>query len=144
MIGGYPMRTCPFGICLVLLLPALGCGSRHPERAKVYPARGEVLFNGKPATGAVVRLHAPEGASILALGTVLTDGSFALTTYESGDGAPAGRYRVSVSWRRQALEEGQEGPPLIPPRYFSPESSGLEVEIKADPENHLPSFVLQP
>jgi hypothetical protein len=138
------MRTSPFSICFVLLLPLLGCGSRHPERAKVYPARGAVFFNGKPAAGAVVRLHAPGGAAVLALGTVQPDGAFALTTYESGDGAPAGRYRASVSWRRQGPEEGQEGPPLIPQRYFSPESSGLEVEIKAEPENRLAPFVLKP
>jgi hypothetical protein len=129
-------------ICFVVL-PLLGC-SQQPERRRVYPARGAVFYNDRPAAGAVVRLHAPQGASILALGIAQSDGSFALTTYESGDGAPAGRYRVSVSWRRQGLEEGQEGPPLIPQRYFAPESSGLEVEIKAEAENRLPPFTLKP
>jgi hypothetical protein len=130
-------------ICFVVLLPLLGC-RQHPERRKVYPARGAVFYNGKPAAGAVVRLHASQSASILALGLVRPDGSFALTTYESGDGAPAGRNRVSVSWRRQGLEEDQTGPALIPQRYFSPESSGLEVEIKAQAENQLSPFTLKP
>ena len=138
------MRICLFGICLVFILPVLGCGTRHPGRAKVYRASGTVFFNGEPATGAVVRLHAVQGASIVALGTVRADGAFSLTTYESGDGAPAGRYRASVSWRQQGLEEGEEGPRLIPERYFSPETSGLEIEIKAEPENRLSPFALQP
>jgi hypothetical protein len=109
---------------------------------KVYPAGGSVFFNGKAAAGAIVRVHGVEAA--MPRGVVQKDGTFALTTYEAGDGAPAGRYRVSVYWRRQGQEDGDEGPFLIPERYSRPESSGLEIEVKAAPENKLSAMVLKP
>lgn len=135
------MRTCSRCVCLALLLAAIGCGSRQPERVKVYPARGSVFFKGQPAAGAIVRVHGIEG--IIPRGIVQSDGTFALTTYEAGDGVPAGRYRASVYWRG-GHEEGQEGPSLIPERYSRPETSGLEIEIKPEAQNDLSPFNLKP
>jgi len=136
------MRTCSKCVCLALLLAAIGCGSRQPERVKIYPARGAVIFKGQPAAGAIVRVHGVAGATPRAV--VRKDGTFALTTYEAGDGVPPGRYRVSVYWRRQGQEDGDEGPFLIPERYSRPESSGLEIEIKPEAQNDLSPFNLKP
>ena len=123
-----------------------GCAGRDSERAKVYPVHGAVFFNGKPAAGAVVRVHGVEaiGEAVLPRAVVHQDGTFALSTYESGDGVPLGRYRASVYWRQQGREEGQEGASLIPERYSRPETSGLELEVKAEPENKLAPFILKP
>lgn len=140
------MRTYSRWVWAVALLPLVGCSDRQPERTKVYPARGAVFFKGKPAAGAIVRVHGVEGVggSLMPRAVVQKDGTFSLMTYEADDGIPAGRYRVSVYWRHQGQEGEQDGPSLIPERYTRPESSGLEVEIKAEPENKLSPFNLKP
>jgi hypothetical protein len=130
----------------LLWLAAGGCGQRGPEHAPVFPARGELFVNGKPAVGAVVRLHADQPAAevpLLPRGVVKADGSFVVTTYKTGDGAPAGRYRVSVIWQRRGPEDADEGKTLLPERYSRPESSGLQIEIMPRTENKIPPFHLQ-
>lgn len=136
------MRIGSLCFSVVLLTTAFGCKSDQPESAKVYPARGSVYYNGKPAAGAIVRVHGVEGT--MPRGIVQKDGSFTLTTYNASDGVPSGRYRVSVYWRQQGQEDGDEGPFLIPERYSRPESSGLEIEVKPEAQNDLPPFQLKP
>jgi hypothetical protein len=55
------------------------------------------------------------------------DGSFAAGTRQAGDGALAGRYRVTVVWRSPTGDDDQ-APNLLPPGYARPESSGLEIQ----------------
>jgi hypothetical protein len=90
------------GLVLGLLLcPACQKGSQY------YPVRGRVLVGGKPAEGALVVFHAAEDSELRALkpsARVEADGSFTLRSYDPqlcptpADGAPAGEYRVRVSW----------------------------------------------
>jgi hypothetical protein len=117
---------------------------------KVYPVSGRVMVNGAPAAGARVVLYGatPE---LTGPGTIppegITDenGVFQLRSYEPEDGAPAGKFNVTVRW----LEPVPEGvDPLeykqkdrLKDRYSNPETSGLTVEI---PEGggELPPFEL--
>jgi hypothetical protein len=79
---------------------------------------------------------------------VKADGSFAVTTYASGDGCPAGAYALTVSWHKQVgAREGQEesdGPlvALLPPRFGRPETSGLRATVEKRP-NELPPIYLK-
>jgi len=88
------------GVLLVLFLA--GCGD---SRKTVYPVQGRVLdADGKPAAGAKVIFHPlddkdPGAGHPVAI--VDDTGSFALTTYNKGDGAPAGNYAVTIEWRPQ-------------------------------------------
>jgi hypothetical protein len=60
-----------------------------------------------------------------------SDGSFVLSTYRAFDGAPVGKYQVTVVQRRPLFtQEGKPGPNLLPPRYADAKTSGLEVEVK--------------
>ena len=124
---------------------ATGCANQESDRVKVYPTHGAVFFNEKPAAGAVVRVHGADGivSSVLSRGVVQTDGSFSLTTFEADDGVPAGHYKVSVYWRQPGHDEGQDGSSLISERYSRPETSGLEVEVQAVPENKLSPIILK-
>ena len=87
---------------------------------KLYPVHGQVLYEGKPASGAVVFFH-PQGASVpkadnsagehvgpsnMPIGKVGPDGSFELTTGKSGRGAPPGLYAVTILWTVQAVSGG--------------------------------------
>jgi hypothetical protein len=113
-----------------LLLPACGKSGRKP----VYPVHGQVLYEGKPVPGAQVILH-PLGDDdrqhpVRPLGDVGPDGTFRLTTYEAGDGAPEGPYAVTVSlWWKPKDAEGDTAQNLLPPRYANPQTSPLKVEV---------------
>src|SRR5438270_6044767 len=88
---------------LLPLILALAAGCSHDGsdsgREPVFPVQGQVLFQGKPATGAQVvfqRVGTGGNAPVRASGQVDTAGKFVLTTYAAGDGAPAGEYEVTV------------------------------------------------
>src|SRR2546423_1070374 len=86
---------------LAVCLGSAGCGDAG--RLPVHPAAGQVLLAGKPVPQALVVLH-PEGDAspdaVRPQATADADGAFRLSTYETGDGAPAGTYRVTVArWR---------------------------------------------
>lgn len=78
----------------------LGCGSDW--QAATYPAAGRVTINGEAPVGAVVELR-PTGPQAdernsRPWGIVTDDGAYSLTTYETGDGAPAGEYVFTIKW----------------------------------------------
>jgi hypothetical protein len=137
--ASFPKFTrCLFGLAWGLFVAGCG-GEQHPP---VFPVRGVLVFDGKPAPQAVV-VFTPLGAkpdepTISPRGVVREDGSFEMSTYKAGDGAPVGRYKVSVfwfeSWRKRSGHGDELGKALLPPHYSSPETSGLPViEVKAAP-----------
>jgi hypothetical protein len=124
-----------------LFLPACAKSSRQP----VHPVRGQVLVEGKPAAQAIVTFH-PLGSSTETLrpsAQTNAEGYFSLTTYQTGDGAPEGKYAVTVTWFRSSGDkpaDGEESPRnLLPPRYANPAKSKLEATISAG-DNDLPAF----
>ena len=89
--------------CISLLPLALSsCGGEHPSA--LCPTKGQVFFQGEPATGATVILH-PASTSGAAdwnrgypSGAVAADGSFWIRTADQELGAPLGEYAVLVVW----------------------------------------------
>jgi hypothetical protein len=88
------------GIALALALA--GCGDSGIPRKPVFPVKGQVLdADGKPAAGAKLIFHPPDmkdPAAVSPVAIVDEDGTFTLTTYNKGDGAPAGNYAVTIQW----------------------------------------------
>jgi hypothetical protein len=138
----------PARACLVAaLLLAAGACSGGGERP-VYPVKGKVFAKGKAAHRAIVWFHPEGGAkskSTLPHGVVEADGSFQVSTYGKNDGAPPGRYKVTVIWTAPGKFSGDDtGKSLLPARYSTPGRSGLPViEVKEGP-NELPPFQLTP
>jgi len=93
------MRT---GIVAVVGLGFLfaGCGGADIGKPKVYPVSGKVTQKGQPLTAGEVMFTpsgGPEGASgHIATGQIGSDGSYTLTTFNTGDGAVAGKHKVTV------------------------------------------------
>ena len=126
-----------------------GCGDKGVAgRPPVYPVSGQVLYQGKPLEGAFVSFTPTEGGTHGASGRTDADGRFTLTTFDSGDGAPAGRYRVTVTKAEAVITPDpvnpEANPPLkveqkhlIPAKYSSPEKSGLESEVTESGENEF-------
>jgi len=89
---------------LGLLVAALlcGCGDSGPPKVPLYPTSGKVIVDGQPTAGVQVRFRPAADPNALdalvPFGTTDEDGEYALGTYEPGDGAPAGRYKVTLFW----------------------------------------------
>lgn len=136
-----------FIFCAAFLLS--GCGDNYTPQAEIFKtvaASGVLTFKGKPLNGFIVTLH-PEGEKRTASGTSDADGRFVLGTNAPGDGAVAGTHKVSVIW--QPPEDDGLGstvedpaklpkPPVqLPPKYASPETSGITLEIPESGSSEL-------
>ncbi|MGH9675931.1 MAG: carboxypeptidase-like regulatory domain-containing protein [Candidatus Acidiferrum sp.] len=118
------------GLPLLLFFLA-GCGT---GRSPVYPVEGKVFDDkGKPAVGARVILHPlinPEGDFNRPVGTVDDTGTFRLTTFEKGDGAPAGEYSVSIEWRPPRRSPVDPPPPdQLKGRYSNPKTTPFKATV---------------
>src|SRR5262249_62154730 len=122
------------GLLAVVGLGLLGASCGKSDQLKVQPVHGQVLFQGQPAAQALVIFH-PVGdgpvQEVRPVGRVAPDGTFTLTTYREGDGAPAGAYVVTVDWRKPnpGTEGSEPGPSLVPARYTRPGASTLKATI---------------
>lgn len=124
---------------LILAPLCAGCSDGRPP---VYTVTGQVLVNGKPAAGAFVVFHPRESTAATPgrpYATTDTDGTFNMTTFESGDGAPAGTYQVTVVWRPTPKSTmDADGVDRLQNRYASPASSGLEAVVQQGPTTLQP------
>lgn len=91
----------PYGL---LWLSGLACcvGCSDDWKADTQPVEGRVTINGEPPEGALVHLY-PVGEKVDIRGSrpwgmVEADGTYTLSTYELGDGAPVGEYTFTITW----------------------------------------------
>ena len=124
------------GFCVGVAALLVGC-QRGPA---VAPVSGVVTHQGVPLANAHVTFTPLEGANP-ASGFTDASGRFTLQTYSNNDGALIGKHRVSIIARGPArpLRPGEigsgmpgemtPGEPVIPVKFFAPESSGLEREV---------------
>jgi len=137
----FPMRS----LWLLALMGAIGCGSSGKQ--PLAPLTGTVTYKGQPVVGASMTFI-PENKSYRpAIAITDKQGRYRMETYEPGDGAGVGLGKISLSLRGPAkkippgvgdavLEQMADvGDPLIPLKYFKPETSGLEYEVKPNTRN---------
>ena len=128
------------GVALLIAGPSCG-GSKTvvANQKPTHPVQGKFLIDGLPVRGAVVTFHpqddpGPEPARSYA--RTEEDGSFKLSTYQQGDGAPVGRYLITVM-----VQDADNEAARLPAEYGLPQTSGLKAEIK-EGVNDLPPFRL--
>ena len=134
------LRRVGLGCALALLgLAVLIPGCSGPKRPSVHPVRGQVLFQGRPTPGAFVAFHPVEPHSRDVPHPIAyadAEGRFALGTYGSHDGAPAGEYAVTVVWwspvQLAKAQEGDAAAPTnrLPARYGDAKRSGLRASVR--------------
>ena len=127
-----------FGI-LVLTGVLAGCGSQHPP---TYPVTGKVVFgDGTTLTSGGIIISEPVSGGefpVNARSKIADDGSFRLSTYDSGDGATAGEHRFLVRAERTTDEDMRTGRvprPVIDRRFESFALSGLQFTVKEQDNN---------
>lgn len=106
------------------------------NRKATHPVHGQVLCDGCAVPGASVVFYAvnPETKRDTRTADAITegDGSFTLSTYTAGDGAPAGEYKAAVFYSKVPFEaEKSPAATPLPERYRNPGTSGLTATVKA-------------
>ena len=131
-------------LCVLMCFSGLsltGCGaSGGPDgepRTATMEVTGTVHVDGVPAAFLKVTAHPVGGVGAVPLdpsAVTAGDGKFALSTYESGDGIPAGEYKLSFEWGELNLMNGQYSGDKLNGRYAKPESSQVAVKVVAGDE----------
>jgi hypothetical protein len=127
-------------LCLVAAIPSCG-----PARKSVFPVKGRVVDSaGKPLVGATVLFHpiAPDAEDpTIPAAHVDESGSFVLTTYVQGDGAPAGEYSVTILLvppRKNPLDT--QAPDQLKGRYANPTTSKIRFTVEKRESNEVPDI----
>jgi len=129
----------------VVSLFLVGCntGTQNPP---TVAASGKVVYQGEAVEGATVQFipSSPDGK--VANATSDAEGTFKLSTFEPGDGAMSGTYKVTVR-KLVTVEQGIQkdgenaGQPdfvnkdMLPKKYASAGKTPLELDVSADGEN---------
>lgn len=143
------------------LASVTGCG--RDARFKVAPVRGRVTYGGKGVPEATVIFFPSADVSekmkkMRPFAYADSQGNFEMKTYVEGDGAPLGKYRVSIiavssapaSRSKKDKPAGAMAPGsalavMIPPevtkKYGNVETSGIEVTVH-EGKNDLEPFAL--
>lgn len=124
-----------------------GCSSGKTPPV-CHPVHGKVTSKGKPLAEAMVVMHRVGGdvaGNQKPMAIAKSDGTFDLTTYHAGDGAPPGDYAITVELR--AITTGGEeptrnGPNTLPAKYAKPASSGIKYTV-VDGDNQIPAIDLK-
>lgn len=92
------------------------CGCQPAtDRKATFPVTGVVYVDGEPADMLAVKAN-PIGGMDQVQPTVSSaftdaDGKFSFSTYETGDGIPAGEYKLTFLWGEMNLVSMQYGGP---------------------------------
>jgi len=127
---------------LVVLIAAAGC-----EKRGTVPLHGTVTLDGRPLGRATVYFIAQNPGGRDALGSTDADGVFHLSTFQPGDGALPGSYKVVVRPAQpdtgivsktpiEAMDATTHQKPvhplvIIPPRYSQPGQTILVQDVPA-------------
>ena len=135
-----PLRLVLAGFAACAGVTLAGCGgAKGPE---LTPVSGKVLLKGKAAEHATVVLHPVNPATPdqpKPHGTVGPDGTFALTTFATGDGAPPGEYKVTVEQWIASPRPDEPATNRLPSKYSKVATSGLTATIAAG-KTELPAI----
>ncbi len=151
------------GIGAIGLFTLAGCGSP----ANIAPATGVITMGGEPVAEAKVMFHPIDGGPRNSYGTTNSKGEFKVSTYGMNDGAIVGRHVVTITkvdTKDQVKFDANElaktgysgagyekmmGPNaaknrekdlsyIIPAKYSSKDTSGIEVDVVKGETNHFP------
>ncbi len=135
---------------LLCFLQITGCGNPGPQggpRIGTTPVTGTIHVDGIPAAFLRVAAIPANGAGAVPMeSAALTtaDGKFSLSTYESGDGVPAGEYNLTFAWGEINLMNGQYSGDKLKGKYSDPKKSSVSLSIASgDPARDLGVIELQ-
>lgn len=140
-------------VALGAVFCALGCG--FSSKPQALPAGGKVFIKGSKIVpeGALVVFHPKDPGfekkmSGKPFAKVGKDGSFKLTSFETGDGAPAAEYGVTIVWNApnsggtpqfslSSEGGGASGPDQFGGRYGRPAQPLLSAKVEKGSPNQF-------
>lgn len=132
-------------LMLATLASFIGC-SKTSTWETTYPVTGHISHKGKPVSGAELAFfptdpEAPDTVRPKAKSS--EDGSFVVWTYQRGDGAPAGSYKVTVVHHAVAVSKDTlvAKPNALPGKYARRDTTDLQIEVQKG-VNEIPPFQL--
>lgn len=124
-----------------------GCGPGRPVWERTQPISGTITYKGKPIGDAELNFFPeekefPETVRPKAKSTV--DGKFTVWTYQQGDGAPVGSYKVTVIHNEVTVSKGTivAKPNDLPPKYARLDSTDIILRIEPG-QKELPPIDLK-
>jgi len=142
LVASSYFRAC--GLLAAACLVMAGCGEVLPPDFQVseglHPVSGEVKFRGEIAPEASLRLHPVVAASSGSVVSAVADseGKFQVFTFQPEGkllGAPAGTYKVTVSWlgvtEGLTQEKRDELKELVAMKYQKLQTTPLTIEVVA-------------
>jgi hypothetical protein len=118
---------------LVLVASAALAGCSHSDSLpsyQVYDVKGKVLLSdGTPLKGGLITLVPKGNLPVSPSAEIGPDGTFSIVTGGSGQGAPAGEYKVRIETPQIPRVKNKK--PLVPPKYNDEDSSDLAVTVRA-------------
>lgn len=125
-----------------LQLPAVSEPGTVVKKQPLVAVTGKVTLDGKPVPGVTitfVQQDAPKGfRNVSADALTGADGSFTLSSYEKFDGAPAGKYRVTVVKTGRGYYDGEHPEKSqLPEKYAKGSTTPLTAEVKAGGSNAI-------
>ena len=120
----------------------VGCGEKGPPRKETYPVTGQVYVDGEPVEYLAVTCHDTQGMDAVMPTTssafTAQDGTFSISTYESGDGIPEGEYVLTFMWgQMNRLSGAYGGPDKLKNRYTDPTRSEFRLSVEPGKRNDL-------
>jgi len=140
-------RTGVAGLGTLLLAASAGlsgCGGQSDSLPKlqVYEVKGQVvLADGKPLRSGVISFVPKGNLAITPSANIGPDGSFSLVTGGSGEGAPAGEYKVRVE-APEFRPDPKTKKEIFPSKYSDEDSSKIEITVLPQ-ENRLDPIQLK-
>ncbi len=129
---------------LLLLAVVVGCGGGDPAfRKPTSPAKGKVTVDGNaPGSGIQIQCHPVAAADTLHPTVSATetdaDGNFSISTYEAGDGLPAGEYTLTFTWQEfNVMSRSYSGKDQLNGRYRDPKASSITLTVKEGEESDI-------
>src|SRR5277367_6154602 len=94
-----------------LAVPALlvlgSCGGTDDGLGKRYPVSGTVKYNGSPLEKGEISFVTEDMSKNFGATGIITNGSYTLSMGGEGDGAQAGKYKVTISAKEDFSEKAQ-------------------------------------
>lgn len=136
--------------CMLLMCIALisGCGGEEPFRKTTSPVKGKLTVDGvAPGSAVQIQCHPVAGLDTQHPTASSTDsdpeGNFMISTYNAGDGVPAGEYTLTFAWQEFSLLSRQyAGPDKLKDRYSDPAKSTIRITVKEGEELDLGTIAL--
>jgi hypothetical protein len=126
-------------ILSILMLSGLsGCGGTEAYRKDTFPVTGTVTVDGAaPGSDVQVECHPVNGMDTehpsISRTSTDADGKFSISTYESGDGVPAGDYLLTFMWQNFNLVSREySGPDKLNGRYSDSKKSEIRLRVSGE------------